>query len=286
MKKIVVSTFSILFSLTTYIAQSQVIELFPKGFINENKTYTEEHSTEVYAGHEAQRLTNVGTPTIKIYKAATKAKNGKTIIVSPGGGYNILSTDKEGSEVCEFLNKHGYDAALLTYRVPRREGREKHEAALEDLQRAISIIRKNGAEYGIDNSEIGVIGFSAGAHLSVMASTNDRIYDRIDEIDDISCRPDFCALVYPAYLSGENFGVAEDIKISSSIPKTFIAQSEDDKNFINSSIFYYYALKEAKVPVTMHLYSNGGHGHGMRKTGKEADQWSERYIDWLDSLNK
>ena len=130
------------------------------------------------------------------------------------------------------------------------------------------------------------MGFSAGAHLSVMASTafNQRSYPAKDEVDKVSCRPDYCLLVYPAYLSGDNFGLAPEIKVTKDVPPTLIIQAEDDKSFIDSSLFYYYALKQAEVPAWMHLYSVGSHGYGLRDTGCMVNEWPNRAEDWFQEI--
>ena len=177
-------------------------------------------------------------------------------------------------------------AVLVKYRVPRREGRAKHDAPLQDVQRAISYVRYHADELNINPNQIGVMGFSAGAHLSVMASTlfDTRTYPAVDEADKVSCRPDYCLLVYPAYLSGKNFTLAPDVKISSQIPPTMMIQAEDDKYFVDSSLFYYYALKQAKVPAWLHLYSEGGHGYGLRNTGHAVNEWPLRAADWFKEL--
>ena len=167
-----------------------------------------------------------------------------------------------------------------------RRLRPKHEAPLQDVQRAISYVRAHSEELEIDPDRIGVMGFSAGAHLSVMASTafNQRSYPAMDEVDKVSCRPDYCLLVYPAYLSGDNFGLAPEIKVTKDVPPTLIIQAEDDKSFIDSSLFYYYALKQAEVPAWMHLYSVGGHGYGLRDTGCMVNEWPNRAEDWFQEI--
>ncbi len=267
-------------------SQAQEIKLFPDGAPNETAQYEQKAWTDgnMKAGKTVCRITNIGEPTLTIFKADEPNGKAMTIIVSPGGAYNYLTFDLEGSEICKILNDNGFDAALLKYRTPRREGRAKHEAPLEDIQRAISLIRSNASEYGVAVSKVGVIGFSAGAHLSVMACCSQRSYTPIDQADTASCSPDFCALIYPAYLSAKDFQLAEEVTVSSDTPPTFIVQSEDDHSFINSSLFYYYALKEAKVPATMHLYSTGGHGFGSRQTGHPSQRWTNEYIEWLNSI--
>jgi acetyl esterase/lipase len=176
---------------------------------------------------------------------------------------------------------------LLKYRVPRREGLEKHTAPLQDAQRAISYVRAHAEKWGIHPERIGIMGFSAGAHLSAMASNaqENRTYPVIDENDNYSCQPDFCILVYPAYLSGNTItSTALDIKVTANTPPTLLIQAENDKPHIDSSLSYYYALKEAGVPVTMHLYPDGGHGYGIRDTKATVNLWYERAEDWLHSM--
>lgn len=270
------------------MAQDNPILLFPKGAPDETIQLIEKADTDggKTGGETVLRITNVSEPTITYYPAPDEVATGAAMVVCPGGGYNILAYDLEGDEVCEWLNNLGITAVLLKYRVPRREGREKHEAPLQDLQRAISYVRAHAEDMHIDPQRIGVMGFSAGGHLSAMVSNNyeKRTYPVVDEADKVSCRPDFCLLVYPAYLSGENFRLAPDIKVTSAAPPTLLIQTEDDKAHINSSLFYYYALKEADVPVWMHLYSKGGHGYGLRDTGVAVNEWPDRAEDWFREI--
>lgn len=280
-------TMVILFATAKLYGQSEPIVLFPKGAPHEKiGAYVEKNdiSGPLVSGHSVNRMTGVSVPTITIYNARIPARDNKTVVVCPGGGYNILAYDMEGEEICKMLNDNGINAVLLKYRVPRREGRQKHEAALEDVQRAISVVRSKAKELGLNGEKIGVMGFSAGAHLAVMASNSERSYDKIDSLDNVSVRPDFCAIIYPAYLSGEKFGLASDVKPTAQTPPTFIVQTEDDSSYIDSSLFYYYALKNNKVPATMHLYSVGGHGYGIRDMGKPISSWNQRLVEWIESL--
>lgn len=269
-------------------AQDKPIVLFPKGTPGETKPLIEKGETDggKVGGQTVLRITNVSSPTITIYQAPDDVASGAAMLVCPGGGYEILAYDLEGTEVCEWLNEIGITAILLKYRVPRREGKQKHEAPLQDVQRAIGYVRSHANELNIDPSRIGVMGFSAGAHLAVMASNNykERTYSLVDEADKITSRPDFCLLVYPAYLHGENFQLSPEIKVTSNTPPTMLIQAEDDNPHINSSLCYYYALKEAGVPAWMHLYSKGGHGYGLRDTGTAVNEWPYRVEDWLNEI--
>lgn len=272
----------------TISAQEEPILLFPKGAPDETVKLVEKADNDGgnVGGTSVLRLTNVSEPTITIYQAPAEVASGGAMVVCPGGGYYILAYDLEGTEVCEWLNTLGITAILLKYRVPRRDGHEKHEYALQDVQRAIGYVRANAEKLNIDPERIGVMGFSAGAHLSAMASNNyaKRTYPEVDETDKVSCKPNFCLLVYPAYLDGQNFQLSSELKVSSQTPPTMIIQSEDDKSYINSSLFYYYTLKEAGVPALMHLYSQGGHGYGLRDTGADVNEWPDRAEDWFRSL--
>lgn len=270
------------------MAQDSPILLFPKGAPDETTKLIEKADNDggKTGGETVLRITNVSEPTITIYSAPEEVATGAAIVVCPGGGYSILAYDLEGDEICEWLNNLGITAVLLKYRVPRRESREKHAAPLQDVQRAIGYVRAHVEDLNVDPQRIGVMGFSAGGHLSAMASNNfdKRTYPAIDAADKVSCRPDFCLLVYPAYLDSENFQLSPELKVSSSTPPTMLVQTEDDKPYINSSLFYYYALKEAGVPARMHLYSKGGHGYGLRDTGAAVNEWPDRAEDWFREL--
>ena len=280
----------IFFLITSMQMQSQEkpLLLFPNGAPGESGKLkqVDDLSGNKVAGCPVLRISNVSEPTLTFYPAPAEQNNGVTIIVNPGGGYNILAYNLEGSEICKRFNSHGINCVLVKYRVPRREGLEKHAAPLQDLQRAIAYTRSHAAEWNIDADKIGVMGFSAGAHLSAVASTNygERTYPKIDSFDEVSLRPDFTILVYPAYLSGEHFSIAPELKVDANTPPTILIQTEDDRNYLDSSLFYYYALKEAKVPAAMHLYPSGGHGYGLRNTGHTVNEWPFRVLSWLRDI--
>jgi acetyl esterase/lipase len=288
MKKVVtILSIALCMMATNASAQSSPIKLFPKGAPGETKKLTETTDRNSKVGGEPIiRLGNVDTPEITIYNAPDEIAMGSAMIVCPGGAYEILAYDLEGTEVCEWLNSIGVTAVLLKYRVPRREGKAKHEVALQDAQRAISYVRANAEKLNIDPDRIGIMGFSAGAHLSAMASNNykEKTYPKVDAVDTVSSKPNFCLLVYPAYLSGENFGLAPEVKVSADTPPTMIVQAENDKPYIDSSLFYFYALKQAGVPAWLHLYSKGGHGYGLRDTGCAVNEWPDRAEDWMREI--
>ena len=279
--------FILLFIVSIMSLQSQIV-LFPQGAPGETVKMKQKDDLtgNKVAGCPVLRITDVSEPTLTFYPAPADNNSGVTIIVNPGGGYNILAYNLEGTEICKRFNSYGINCVLVKYRVPRRAGLEKHEAPLQDVQRAIAYTRSHAEEWNLNPDKIGVLGFSAGAHLSAVASTNysERTYPRIDNNDDVSLRPDFTALIYPAYLSADNFSISPELKVDENTPPTILIQTQDDNSYIDSSIFYYYALKQAKVPVAMHLYPSGGHGYGARNIGHTVNEWPHRVISWLRDI--
>jgi acetyl esterase/lipase len=229
-----------------------------------------------------QRLSNVTDPTISLYKPAADKDTGAAVLVCPGGGYNILAMDLEGTEVADWLNSIGVTAIVLKYRVPRRKDLPKHQAPLQDAQRAMSLVRANAQQWKIDSQRIGILGFSAGGHLSATASTNfdRRHYEAIDEHDKLSCRPDFMVLVYPAYLLAGTV-LAEEIRVSKKTPPTFLVHAGNDGISAENSARFYLALKQAGVAGELHIYANGGHGFGLRPTEFACSSWPKRCEAWL-----
>lgn len=239
------------------------------------------------AGKPLIRLGNVSVPTLTVY--APKQKNtGSAVVVFPGGGYHILAIDLEGTEVCDWLTSVGITCVLVKYRVPDSGPYPKSSAALQDAQRALGIVRAHAAEWHIDPARIGVLGFSAGAHLSAALSTHFdvRLYDPIDDADKVSCRPDFAVIVYPGYLalSEQNFAPNGEIHVTEKTPPSFIVQAEDDPVHVENSTVYFLALKNAKVPAEMHIYANGGHGYGLRRTELPVTGWPKLVETWLGTI--
>jgi acetyl esterase/lipase len=239
------------------------------------------------AGKPVIRLGNVSTPTLTVY--APKAENsGAAMVVFPGGAYRILAIDLEGTEVCDWLNSAGITCILLKYRVPDSGPYPKSSAALQDAQRALGIVRSHATEWQIDPHRIGVLGFSAGAHLAAALSTHfdQRLYDPIDGADKFTCRPDFAVIVYPGYiaLADQNFALNPEIRVTGKTPPSFIVQTEDDPVHVENATVYFLALKNAKVPVELHIYSQGGHGYGLRRTALPVTAWPKSVEAWLHGL--
>ena len=229
-----------------------------------------------------QRLTNVSDPTISLYKPPADKDTGAAVLICPGGGYNILAMDLEGTEVADWLNSIGVSGIVLKYRVPRRQSLAKHQAPLQDAQRAMSLVRANAPQWGLDPQRIGILGFSAGGHLSAAAATNDdrRQYEPRDAHDKTSCRPDFMVLIYPAYLL-EGTALAAEIRVSKQTPPTFLVHAGDDRISAENSARFYLALKQFGVPAELHIYANGGHGFGLRPSKFACSSWPKRCEAWL-----
>ncbi len=239
------------------------------------------------AGKPLIRLTNVSNPSITLYRPSGN-DTGAAIVVFPGGAYRILAIDLEGTEVCEWLNSVGVNCVLLKYRVPDSGPYPKSSAALQDAQRAMGMVRAHADEWHIDPHRVGVLGFSAGAHLAAALSTHfeRRLYDAVDDADHSSCRPDFAVIVYPGYLAlaEQNFAANPEIKVTEQTPPSFIVQAEDDPVHVENSTVYFLQLKNAKVPAEMHLYAQGGHGYGLRPTDLPVTRWPKLVESWLRTI--
>ena len=224
------------------------------------------------------KLTEVTNPSMVVFKPNTNIDKGIGIIICPGGAYNILAIDLEGYEIAQWLNKLGYTAYVIQYRVPNNK-----RGALNDLQRAIKIIRSNPK---FNHSQLGVIGFSAGGDLCarVSSSSSKATYSKIDEIDSISNLPDFSLLIYPAYLdNGKDNSLSPDLVFDKNTAPMFIFGTHDDPYF-NSVLVIEKALKEAKVHCEFHTLRSGGHGYGLRRGNKAAETWPVLAEKWLDKL--
>jgi len=186
------------------------------------------------------------------------------------------------------LNSSAIASILVKYRVPGSGPYPKSSAALQDAQRALGMVRSRAAEWHIDPHRIGVLGFSAGGHLAAALSTHfdRRLYDPIDAADGLSCRPDFAVIVYPGYLAlaDQNFAPNPDIQVTAQTPPTFIVQAEDDPVHVENAVVYFLALKKAKVPAELHVYAEGGHGYGLRRTALPVTTWPQSVEAWLRTL--
>lgn len=272
------------------------------------------------AGRPWVYVDNVSMPTMTVY--APKAKNtGAAVIVFPGGGYEALAIDLEGTEVCDWLTSKGVACVLLKYRVPGDGGYPKpaypksgpypeSPIALEDAQRTMGLIRLHAAQWHIDPHKVGVLGFSAGGHLVAAISTHyeKRLYPAVDAADKESCRPDFAVVLYPGHLSlsaaewdakqgrkkfvvphaanaDSELTLNPAIPVTHETPPTFLLQAESDHvDNVDDALSYYIALKNADVPVEMHLYAQGGHAFGLRRTSQPITGWPALVETWLVTI--
>lgn len=237
-------------------------------------------------GNGIEITSNVSVPTLKVYPAPEESRNGAAVLVCPGGGYGILASSHEGSEVCEWLNGIGVTAVLLKYRVPRRKGLAKHHAPVQDVQRAMGMIRKNASDWKIDPKRVGVLGFSAGGHLATMSLINpERTYKMDSSIEDENCRPDFGILIYPAYLLDEKDPdkLAPELSFSKETQPIFLAVASDDR-WGSSSARLYLELQRLGSPVEMHAFAKGGHGFGITDRKDAASTWPVHAASWLKTM--
>jgi acetyl esterase/lipase len=243
-------------------------------------------------------IRNVSRPTLTVYSPQGH-NTGAAIIVFPGGGYQILAIDLEGTEVCDWLRSRGITCILLKYRVPNAGAswnqlcgcflNTKSSLALEDAQRTLGLVRLHAAEWGIDPHKVGVLGFSAGGHLVAAVSTHfeQRVYPVVDAADQESCRPDFAVALYPGHLwiDNEKLELNPNIHVTRNTPPTFLAQAEnDDVDNVNNSLVYYAALNKAGVSVEMHLYPEGGHAFGLRHSKDPITEWPQLVEKWLQTI--
>src|SRR5229473_2177541 len=251
------------------------------------------------AGKSGDIVENVSRPTMTVYSPSGK-NTGAAVVVFPGGGYQDLAIDLEGTEVCDWLTSRGITCVLLKYRVPD-SGPAYHDdcqcnihpkaaTALEDAQRTVGLVRFHATEWHIDPHKIGVLGFSAGGHLVANISTHfgQRSYAPVDAADRVSCRPDFAVAIYPGHMlenTTKEFELNPEIPVTAGTPPTFLLQNEDDNvDGVKQSLVYYIALKNAGVPVEMHLYAQGGHAFGLRRTKFPVTRWPELLETWLETI--
>src|ERR1035437_2790532 len=272
-------------------------------------------NTFLVAGRQVIGVSNVTRPTMTVY-SPTGTNTGVAVVVFPGGGYRALDIDLEGTAACDWLTFQGITCVQLKYRVtdvgpyPKSGPYPESPMALEDAQRTMGLVRLNAAEWHIDLHKIGVLGFSAGGHLVAAISTHfeKRLYPAVDAADKESCRPDFAVAIYPGHLSiaaaewdarqgrkkfvvphqpnaDKNLALNPEVPVSSHTSPTFLLQAEDDHvDTVYDSLAYYIALKKAGVPVEMHLYAQGGHAFGLRRTKSTITGWPQLVEMWLGTL--
>lgn len=252
--------------------------------------------SEQVGGRPWRAVTNVDTPTMTVYPP--KGRNtGAAVVVFPGGGFEVLAIDLEGSEICDWLTARGITCVLLKYRVPsatydwhcrcRPHNFALSVPSLQDAQRTLRLVRFHARDWHVDPHRIGVIGFSAGGYLAAEASTNYRktLYPETDAADRESARPDFALAIYPGHLTRGDGKLNPNVPVTADTPPTFILQaSDDDVDGVQQALTYYAALQAAKVPTELHIYAKGGHAFGLRRTGEPITAWTDLADTWLHTM--
>jgi len=246
---------------------------------------------QVEVTEPTRMITDVTKPSITIYRPSRERDNGTAVIICPGGGYWNLYWQLEGEEVASWLNSLGATGVILKYRVPRRPDEPKAEPArrpLQDAQRAVSLLRSKAKELGVDPHRIGIMGFSAGGHLAIATATrfDRRTYEPVDEVDNISARPDFAVLVYPGYLKPKDKDeLAPGLVIPPTTPPVFLAHGGADLiSPPEHSVVMYLALRKAGIPAELHVYATAAHDFGVRPSDHPCSTWTESCATWMRHL--
>ena len=294
-----VGLISLILAWSAFAADPLVVEIWPGKVPDENGDIGPERfrmspaldRKQVEVTEPTRMITDVTKPTLTIYRPQKEKDTGTAMLICPGGGYWNLYWQLEGEEVATWLNSIGVTGIILKYRVPRRPDEPKGEPArrpLADAQRAVSLVRSRAGEWGIHPERIGIVGFSAGGHLAIATATSfeKRTYEPMDEIDKISCRPDFAILAYSGYLKAKDKDeLAPGLHIPANTPPVFLVHGSDDIiSPPEHSVLMYLALKRAGVPAELHIYAGAAHDFGVRKSDHPCSTWTESCADWLRNL--
>ncbi len=269
-------------------AEQPEIQIWPGELPKGAVVFDDKQVAKFKASTTEERIAYVDRAALTVYQADKDKANGCAVVICPGGGYNKLAWVKEGLEVAEWFNSIGVTAFVLKYRVPRRIPDKIHWEPMQDVQRAIRVVRHGAEKWDIDPKRIGTLGFSAGGHLTVMSGVqyNTKCYDRVDEADDVSARPDFICPIYCAYL-GNDYDDRNEAKlgplvtVTKDTPPTFMAVTWDDALRGAQSALLFAKLKEHGVRAELHAYTKGGHGYGIRPSDHPVSKWNENLKSWL-----
>jgi len=286
-------------------SQDTIMPLWPNGKIP-NQIVSDEK--EIHEKDGILRISKVQEPTIEVYLPSKQNATGEAVLIFPGGGYSILAYDWEGTDIAKFLNGKGIAGIVVKYRLPSSKSqKDKHNVPLIDAQRALRIVRSRASDFNINASKIGILGFSAGGHLASTLGTHfdEKVYEPIDTIDDLSARPDFMALGYPVIsfgdmthggskvnLIGEDpepkmvVHFSNEKQVTLKTPPTFLFHASDDTAVpVDNSLLFYKALKDKGISATMHIYPKGGHGFSLARKDPHLSGWTERMFEWIQSLH-
>ncbi len=271
-----------------HAGEPRKVNLWPAAVPGETKALPPEAdqtkaSDRLIAGRKIIKLGNVSTPQIEIFPPPAGTSTGTTVLICPGGGHNILAYDLEGTEVAQWLNSIGVTGVVLKYRVPARDPQRRWSAAVQDAQRAMSLLRARAGELQIDVRRIGICGFSAGGETAGLTCLLDqRQYAAIDEVDQHPYRPDFAMLIYPAgFVVDDNSKLRDYVNVTRQTPPTFFVHAFDDRVSPLNSLLLAAEFKRAGVSAEVHVFATGGHGYGLRKTEQAVTGWTEQAAQWL-----
>jgi len=287
---LVTASLLLLVSFTT--AQQQTLPLWPNGTPEPTRITGPEHDATTptdakVAGRVLLHLTDVAKPTLAVYPTSSSSNPSPAILVFPGGGYKILAYDLEGTEVCTWLNSVGVTCILVKYRVPFDAHFPASTEDLEDAQQAMRLTRANAAAWHIDPKRIGVLGFSAGAHLAAVLSNHADFISPNVPASTIDAKPAFAFIIYPGYLATPPAldKLDPDINPTAATPPTFLLQAENDPVHVENVLVYFKALKDLKVPAELHIFAEGGHGYGLRPTDLPITHWPDLATTWLHTIH-
>lgn len=278
MKKIIfINVISCFLLLNFCFAQTEkVIKLWPGKVPGESEA---KHPAETYkantSGFNIERISNITDPILRVYKPSKNA-NGAAVIICAGGGNKYLAINLEGTEIAEWLSAKGFLALVLEYRVPL-----KTQGSFQDIQRAVRLIRSNAFDWKLKSDKIGVMGFSAGGNLAARATTGfkSKSYVPVDQVDSISCRPNFSILIYPGSLTGSDKKLIPELVPTEETPPVFIFVAADDQYGI--PLQFAQELRNVKLGFGLHVVPKGGHGYGLRKGNPAAEAWPGLLDNWL-----
>jgi len=243
-------------------------------------------ANRIVSGKNTIRVTNVSQPSLSVYAAPAAKNTGAAALVFPGGSYIRLAYNIEGTEVCDWLNSIGMTCILVKYRVPEEGHYPENVEDLEDAQQAMRLTRAHAAEWHIDANRIGAIGFSAGAHLAAVLGTHPDFQGKNVPASTIDARPNFQMILYPGWLTGSDHRVSPSLQPTSQTPPTFLVQAENDYTaHVENALGYFQALKDARIPAELHLFTLGGHGFGLRPTDLPISHWPVLAEEWLHTIH-
>ncbi len=308
MKKLKKSTLVLVLISFGMSAQDTIIPLWPKAI--PNQINSEEKEKSEHADDGIFWITNVQEPTLEVYLPSKKNMTGQAVVIFPGGGYYGLAYDWEGTDIAKSLTAKGIAGIVVKYRLPwsKSIAQGKNVVPLQDAQRAIRLVRKRAEEWNLSSDEIGIMGFSAGGHLASTLGTHytDAVYEKQDEADALSARPDFMALIYPVITLGQpsthtgsrtsllgEEPTADEVDylsnekhVTTETPPTFLLHAMDDDAVpVENTILFFDALRKYNVPATMHVYPTGGHGFSLALKDEKLKGWIDLFFDWMATLD-